>query len=35
LLEAFWEPSQEVVMHWRGQKRGTDDVSRGNCLADQ
>jgi hypothetical protein len=35
LLEAVWEPSRVAVMHCRGHQRGTEDVSRGNCLPDQ
>jgi hypothetical protein len=34
-LEAVWEQSRVAVMHCRGQQRGMDCVSRGNCLADQ
>jgi hypothetical protein len=34
-LEAVWEPSRVAVMHCIGHQRGTDYVSRGNCLADQ
>jgi hypothetical protein len=35
LLEAIWEPSQVAIIHCRGHQRGTDYISRGNCLADQ
>jgi hypothetical protein len=35
LLETVWEPSQVPVMHFKGHQRGMDNVSRGNCLADQ
>jgi hypothetical protein len=35
LLEAVWEPSQVSIIHCRGHQRGTDNVSRGNGLADQ
>jgi ribonuclease HI len=35
LLQAVWELSQVAVMHCRRHQRGTDYVSRGNCLADQ
>jgi hypothetical protein len=35
LLEAVWEPSQIAIIHCRGHKRGIDNVSRANRLADQ
>jgi hypothetical protein len=35
VLEAVWDLSQVAVMHCRGHQRVTDNVSRGNRLADQ
>jgi hypothetical protein len=35
LLEAVWEQCQVAVMYCRGHQRGTDNISRGNRLADR